>query len=470
MFKLMKMANSKKIFTLLGNSAYIFLLILAGFFYLERIVYTDASYYVFKMIHFNSFNIEFSRYASTIYEFLPYIAIKIGMSLNTIVFLFSISVVLVSYGAYILCIHYFNNYTGGFAILLLNFVGVSCTFFYPISELNIGLIFCVIFFVWLEKRINFHFDFLTILIGVIIIAVCILSHPGIIPVLFFLIGYFMVSNRKWKGYNLYIIIFLFIVLIIWKSVQINSNDYESNVLSQLKNYKLLFQNMKHIYSINYYFYRSFNTYIINHFLFLSTAIILLIRRKYFDLLYFSVAFAGILLFYFTLYYAGESNVMMEKAFSPVTVFLIVPFLKEAIFANESKQIIKIAVLTIIIVISISRIFKESYFYIDRVNYLDLLVQQVNTPKTILFFDQTSREKLSISWAIGVETLMYSSIKYPQNVRTVFFIEKGEKLDSLSLSDPNLFLCVSFWPYWKTNELNQKYFKLPQVTYKIMEKD
>ena len=280
----------------------------------------------------------------------------------------------------------------------------------------------------------------------------------------------MVSNRKWKGYNLYVIIFLFILLIIWKSVQINSNDYESNILSQLKNYKLLFHNMKHIYSINYYFYKSFNTYVINHFLFLSTAIILLLRRKYFDLLYFSAAFAGILLFYFTLYYAGESNVMMEKAFSPITVFLIVPFLKEVIFANESQQILKIAVLTFIMVISISRIFKESYFYSNRINFLDLLVKQANTPKTIYFFDQTSREKLSIPWAIGVETLIYSSIKYPQNVKTVFFIEKGQKLDSLSLSDPNLFLCVSFWPYWKTNELNRKYFNLPQVTYKILERE
>jgi hypothetical protein len=456
--------KSNKPFILIGHIIYLFLFLFAGYFYLERILYADAAYYTFKMVNFSSFNIELNRYASVLYELPSYLALKMGLSLRTIVFLFSLSVILVSYLGYILCIHYFKNVVGGFIILLLNFIGVSSSFFFPISELNIGLIFCIVLYAWLEKRNNFRFDITTIFIGTLIIIASILSHPGVAPVVVFIFGFYMIKYQKVKNLNFYALFLIFLTCAIWKSFQLQTNKYESDVMAHLNDFSSFLVNFKHAESVKYYFYHPFKVYFINHLVFIITVLIFYKQKKNVLLSYYILSYIGILFFYLLLYNAGDPTVMMQKAFSPITIILFLPFLSEIIFVDNKMVKTKACFLVLIAILGFERFIESSKDYVNYIGFIDKITSEAKQPKKVMFYNKDNKNQSIISWAIGVETLLYSSLDSPQNSKTVYFIKKGEKLDSVIMSKPNTFLCVTFWPYWNTKEFNKKYFELPLSLY------
>lgn len=456
-----------KKYIILGHLTYVILIILAGIFHLERIIYTDASFYLFKMIHFDSFNIELGRYTSVFYEFLPLLAIKFGLPLNYLVFIFSLSTILFSYFAFLICLYFLKNETCAFTVLFLNFIGISSSFFYPMSELVIGLIFTVILFAWLEFRKKSKFDVLSITIGSLIISLCFLSHPGVIPALTFVIGYYIVSNNAWKNINVYILIIIFFSIAIYKTLQMQTNTYEANVMSQLGGYKEFFKNIFNIYSLKFYFYKYWGMYMVNNLVFIFTSIYLIKQAKYLQAAFYVMVTGGIFLFYLILYHAGESDVMMEKAFYPLTIFIFLPFLKELIFGNNKSIYIKLSFFVFIVVFGVVRFISESKFYSDRLAYFDSLFVRTHNAKNIYYFDQESRDKLAIPWATGVETLIFSSIQDAQNPKTIYFLNEDQSIAPEALTNPKTFLCVTFWPKWELNEHSRKYFKLPEETYQVM---
>jgi hypothetical protein len=79
-------------------------------------------------------------------------------------------------------------------------------------------------------------------------------------------------------------------------------------------------------------------------------------------------------------------------------------------------------------------------------------------KFIIEKQNADMSKIIVPWAIGAETLLYSSLDSPDNARTIYMV--GD-LDNYNYNreDPELFMCVSFWRNWDTASLNKSYFRL-----------
>jgi hypothetical protein len=184
------------------------------------------------------------------------------------------------------------------------------------------------------------------------------------------------------------------------------------------------------------------------------------------LVFYILAYIGIVLFYIILYNNGEGPVMMEKAFSPITVFLFLPFLDFIVFSNNKKLFLKSLFIAIIIILGFARFISASKGYSARIQYLNEIIKNASSPKSVRYEDNEFKKHAGISWALGVETLLYSSLKGPNHSKTVYFIKEGNKLDSSYLANPNTFLCVTFWPYWEADKLNRRYFNLPSVKYEL----
>jgi hypothetical protein len=69
----------------------------------------------------------------------------------------------------------------------------------------------------------------------------------------------------------------------------------------------------------------------------------------------------------------------------------------------------------------------------------------------------------VTWAVGVETLLLSSLNNPQEAATSYIVEDIDELGSY-MNDPNIFLLTPFWRDWNSGDLNQKYFKLDKSLY------
>lgn len=461
---------SEKPFHLIGHITYLILFLLAGLFYIERMIYSDAAFYLFKMIHFDKLNIEFGRYSIILYEMPAFLSIKLGLSLHAITFIFSVTTIAVSYGAFLLCLYYFKNLACSYTVLFLNFIGVACSFFYPMSESYIGLIFSLLLFAWLEKRVQYKLDFKTIIFGTTFIAVCFLSHPGVYTVLIFLIFYHLLKNRNWNNFNVYILTFVIIVGLLVKYFQVQQNSYESGVISNLVNVKDFLSNILDSPSFKAYFMYLFRVYYLNHIILIFSIVIFVKRKQYMMLTYYCLAYIGMLFLLLVLYHKGESSEMIEKGFLPLTIFLTLPILNELFSYYKNKYYLISIIISIIILLSTVRIIDISKDYVKHINYLDKITREASAPKSIMYLTDENRRLLRISWAVGVETLLYTSLEGPEKSRTIFFIEKDEKLDSSFLTDPNTFLCVKFWPYWDSRELNNTYFKLPEEKYSFQEEN
>jgi len=466
----MKCIDFKKTSLLIANITYVILIVLASYFYIERTIFTDAAFYMFKMINFEKFIIEFGRYGAVLYEIPSFIALKLGLTLKAIIFLYSIQTVIVSYIAFLICIYYFKNYSCAFTIVLLNFIGISESFFYPIIELNIGLIFCVILFAWLERRKEKNFDYITVIVGALFIVSGILSHPGVVTVIMFLIVYSLIKYKNWKNYNLYILFFILIASLIWKYFQIQENTYESNIFSNIGQFNYLFQNFSGVFSVNYYFDFHFRIYLYHYIIFLFSVFLFLKRKQYMLLGFYAVSYFSLLFLLFLMFYQGESVVMMEKGFMPLTVFLLLPFLNEFIFNVDKRAKLKITFFIIIITLCFYNILNVSKEYRWRIQYLDKITKIAATAKTINYLNEENMKVIKIPWAVGVETLLLTSLSGPEFSKTVYFINNETKLKSSLMSDSSTFLCVPFWQYWNVKKLNSKYFHLPLELYTSPEKN
>src|SRR5689334_1506138 len=92
-------------------SLFVVLLIGAFVFSLERILFCDASYILFRIVNFDTLQIQEHRYGSFITQGFPLIAAKLHLPLSAIVVLYSISFNLLYLAVALLLLYKFKEQT-----------------------------------------------------------------------------------------------------------------------------------------------------------------------------------------------------------------------------------------------------------------------------------------------------------------------------------------------------------------------
>ena len=195
-----------KHFRIIGHVFFIVLIAMASLFYVERVLCSDSSFQLFKMIVFDKFNIEAGRYSMVIAELLQFIPIKLGLSLNAIIFVYSISFIALFYSIFLLCVYKLKSIEAGIIILLL-VIGIRNTFFHAISETWQALVFASLFYAWLRfnETKNGLKSLKTILIfyliSTILIVICVLMHPASLLPLIFIICYHLIDRKLYFNFS-----------------------------------------------------------------------------------------------------------------------------------------------------------------------------------------------------------------------------------------------------------------------------
>ena len=223
-----------KLYRIIGHSFFLILLLLAGLFYVERVLFADSSFQLFKMICFHEFNIEANRYSMVVAQLIQFIPIKLGFSLNSIVLTYSLAFIIIFYISYLICIYVLKNDIAGIIILLI-IIGIRCTFFHAISEIWQAMTFTTIFFAWLQfynldsisnfkKLLFFYF------VCVFLIVLSNFMHPASALPILFIITFNIIHSKNYFNYKYYIpaaFVFLFAII---KYFTIPSDSYEGSFL------------------------------------------------------------------------------------------------------------------------------------------------------------------------------------------------------------------------------------------------
>lgn len=459
-------------FLLLGHLSFIVLFVLSFLFFKERILFSDTAFQFFKIVNFEKINIEASRYGAILPELPVLFAIKLGVNLKWLIIIYSGSFVLLYYLVFNCCVYLFKNVPAGLAVIVILTVCVSQSFFHPVTETHQSLVFSILLYAILQYP-GFRYPVIQYLLATAIIVLAFFTHPMAIYPLVFIIGYVAIEKRQLRSVAPYILILIVGVLALGKVMLTNENSYEGNFFSELLKSPSAILDLPHAYSTKFFIKRIFGLYFWLAFLELALVVYLVSKRKFITLVW-QLASSGFLLVVTLIAYnKGDSDMLMERAFMPLALFVAVPFLNETIKYNSKFTFLKVVLFTIIIGISLNRIYMQGKVFQVRTKFnKELLSKTVQFPnrKFIISQNTLSRHILTF-WSYSFETLILSAITDEIPTQTIYSANNPQELVKYTNGPNSVFLGTNFWLEWNIQSLNPKYFDLRDRTpYKIIDID
>jgi len=181
---------------------------LAFYFYQER-MYSDSGFYIAKVVHYETFWIELSRYILVFSEWLPLLLIKLGAGMPTVLIGYSLGHVLFFYACFGVVRYVYQHPTAGWLLLLIQTVGIAYGFCAPGFEFYYATALIVVWAVLLEHPKNWK----NLLLELFLLFFIITSHQ----ITAWLVGGILLLhlyNNGWKHWKYYLAVGLFILMLL----------------------------------------------------------------------------------------------------------------------------------------------------------------------------------------------------------------------------------------------------------------
>ena len=282
-------------------------------FYKERMLSFDGAFYVFQFMQSGKLVQNLERYGDYIPQLLPWLAYKMGASLNTILILYSVSFILLHYLIFLIVTLLLKNDGAGIAIMLASCLAYFHAFYAPMMQLNESIIAAVMLWALIHPEAPYYSakGRLYSTIGAIgVIVYMSFLHPLGIALIVFVIGIEILGAKRFKDNHLWLILLIGLGWYLLKCLMLFPTDYDrdhiiplSTILHQLPHWKQ-WPSTHYVDALTWLHFRSLK--------WLGVALILLSLRK--GILFFLFLLVYIICFslaYFVTLYRGESPISYE---------------------------------------------------------------------------------------------------------------------------------------------------------------
>lgn len=467
--------SKEKIISLIGHLSFAILLVMSIVFAFERNLYADSSYYIFKIVNTGWFDIEHSRYSALITQLLPVAFVKLGMSLQVIIYAYSISFILLFYGIWLIINYVLKDPYIGIALLLILVVPVRENFFKPVTELHQALAWSMLLFSWINKRIlknvkNGKVDYKFLIISILLVLLCYYSHPvSLFPILF-IFTWIAIDEKIWTDWRIYFLVIITLLLFSIKFFMADKTGYEGERYSNISNLIKLIPELQSYYSFNWFMHNFVRLYLIPLILLIVYIGFALNKKMYLKVAISILSVLGFFIISVITFRQGDSDIMMEKDFMPLNFFILIPFANEVLNSNKLKSNILVMVVSFLVLFSTYRTVRVGRRYTKRINYVHQIIEYANNnniKKAIINSNKVNKDILLISWGLSLETLLYSSIEGPENGVSIYIYNNFDNIKE-SINNPTRFLFVNWYLNRDIALLNNNFFKLPKENYSIIE--
>jgi hypothetical protein len=457
-----------KIILVIGLLFFTFLFAICWVFFKERMLSFDPSFFAFQMIDQKDFFFPLGRWGSVFIEALPLLALKNNCSLSTFLHIFSVSPILIYFIIFLITTIGLKNYRAGLALLISLCIAFRHAFYYTTAELYIGIALSILLWAIIAPTNEYQTTLkkrLAFLSSLLLIYVMSYLHQLTLFTIMFVLIAELIGNKRFKDKMLWSII---IVTVGWYLIRIfvfTHSEYENEKIPSLK---IFLEQLPLLYDLpsTIYFQKFAPSQLWSLFLVYGICLAYLLKMKkwlYFLFLpLFSIAFLILILI---TYYKGESPLMYENYYTVFGVFAAVTLLF-VLYANWNKKWILLFIVPLLI-INLKGVYNGHYILTKKMNYLDNLVSygRKQEKKKFLINNLNYPWQISwVSWSLPFETTIYSALKSPDSVVTVFLTNDMNKYDSL-INVPNIFLGPDFAiTEFASNKLYQNYFHFPSSGY------
>ncbi len=447
-----------------GLCAFTYLLILTQIFFKERTCFADMSFILFNIIKDQSLAIQVNRFGSAVTQVFPLAGVWLGCSLETIMRLYSASFILWYFVVFLICVFVFRKPKYGLLILFFATLMVSDTFYWTTNEQLQGIAFCILLFAFLdwgrEKQISLLLFYPILFAGIFTAA---FFHPLV------LIGFVYFCIYKWitnKQLIWLYALFIFLGFYVIKLLFFTSNNYDQNAFSLLKmipekaRYFLVLTPTKNFISylfIHYYFWLiGFLFLLFNYF-----------KKRNWNKLLLLGSFTVIYLFVVNTCFAdGNLKFYMESHYLMLGFFISIPLSLE-VFPSIKKNNLLLLILAPGLLIRCADLTLNHKKFSERISWMENFQAKTNhlKNKKLLIHDASvPMDTLLITWGSAYETWLLSSLKTPQNQRSILIDYELETLKSLTVENKSFF---TRWGLFAYSDLPVKYFSYTDTSEYIL---
>lgn len=456
----------------LTHVAFFIWAIAAVYFYQERL-YSDSAFYLGKVIHYEQFWVELSRYVLVFSQVVPLLLIKLGCSMKTVLIGYSLGHVLFFYGMYWVGRYRWGSLGLGWFLIGTQLIGITQGFATPMFELYYVAAFLGWWAVLLYKK-DHRFKYLAAL--AILAGWVALNYM----LTMWLLGGMLVVHRMREGWSAswrpYWATLIGMVLAFMLKQALTHHSYEEAKMEQfiwhLTNKDYPWESYwKPLWGIYTQHYRLLLGLIVGTFLGY------VLQRRYVTAMGYLM---GLLVTQYivalTYPHIAHSRYQEQCYFIAVLAVLLplcldlLPTLTTTTQRNWSLLFFGMTV------IGVGHIAQEMDFFTQRVAYLQRLIKAgraQNTHKLIIEEGRMPFYMHSPSFTFSVESMLFSALEPDQ--RTVHLIRDTEWThagNAQTLQDSTWYLSTfrSFYDkvdsFYQHDQANSRYFNFPPEPYQL----
>lgn len=465
-------ASERKLSLGLGHAGMFAFIFFSIWFYQERLLIIDASYYTYNILHEGTFFIAHNRFINYFNQWLPLLLMNMGVGLKGVLIGYSLSFVLFYYAIFATVAYVFKNHKA--ALFMVVTLVLSCRFkhFMAVTETTNTLAMSFLFVGWVTReeymKNNKSVKEWGVALGLVLLLL--IGHPIIfLPLLSFMAFYLVFYKQMKNKYAWLTLGFVLLAMFIRYKV-LPSSGYEKNKMEAFeKTFEILpdfFDNWT---------YKHLKDYTIKHFkwayyLYLITLIALLYMRRYLSVLVSLGTLICFIIVIVIIYYKGESVNMLESYYTYMGYFW--GFTMLAVFSQlKAPKLIRFAPVAFILFISFRSLYLHGDRFTDRLEYLYSLTEEAHkqgSSKTLYPKSKMNGNVVIVPWSVSFTTLMYSSLKDPSDSRTVYLYTDKELKKKIDEADENLFLGATFnLNQFAEDDIPKEYFNLRKGTYYLV---
>jgi hypothetical protein len=192
------------------------------------------------------------------------------------------------------------------------------------------------------------------------------------------------------------------------------------------------------------------------------------RRKWLALAWTALSFGGTLFIQLLAFNRGDSEVMMEKNFVPLTFLVALPVLVMVLpHYREQLSRWKILVPALLIAAGFISIWKGRHWPVNRLAHMDTLLELAErTPgrKFYIHAQELDPMQTGPDWSYGCATMLNSAQAGPDRAINIYPCHDSTACADLS-DTHRIFLLVPFFREHDHAWLNSDYFRLPTEPYR-----
>lgn len=284
---------------------------------------------------------------------------------------------------------------------------------------------------------------------------------AVYPIIF-IIGYSAIDRQKLRSPLPYALLLIAGGLAVAKVLLTRGDTYEGRFFSELLNSLSALWALPDLYSTKFFFSRIPQLYL---WLLVMQAILvvyLIYKKDYLKLTWQAATLLFFMLITMLTYNKGDSDLMMERAFMPLALFVSIPFLKEISGKKKKFQTLIFIFLAFVMVFSMDRIYDQGMAFKGRTWFnQQMLLKTSEYPGRKIIVESSELQKHQlIFWSHSFETLILSTITAATPTQTIFPANHPDQLGKYLEGATDVFLGADFWLEWSIHSLNPKYFTLP----------